>query len=84
MIRITGSGDASNWLITLFSALFLGVLWLYTNVLKNSNVAINRFLDMGKKVYFITNNSTKTRDELVQKAKSMEFNVGIVSELMRK
>lgn len=30
-------------------------------------------------VYFITNNSTKTRDELVEKARTMNFNVGIVS-----
>ncbi|CAO1438731.1 unnamed protein product [Diamesa serratosioi] len=54
-----------------------GVLWLYNNVLKDSNTVINRFLDMGKKVYFITNNSTKTRDELVEKANSMNFNVGM-------
>ncbi|CRK94420.1 CLUMA_CG007927, isoform A [Clunio marinus] len=54
-----------------------GVLWLYNNILKNSNVVINRLLEMGKKVYFITNNSTKTRDELVEKAKTMNFNVGM-------
>jgi len=34
---------------------------------------------MGKKVYFITNNSTKTREELAEKARVMDFNVGFVS-----
>ena len=58
---------------------FSGVLWLYNNIINNSNVVINRLLEMKKKVYFITNNSTKTRDELVEKARSMQFNVGIVS-----
>jgi ribonucleotide monophosphatase NagD (HAD superfamily) len=33
---------------------------------------------MGKRVYFITNNSTKTREELAEKAKVMNFNVGLV------
>jgi phosphoglycolate phosphatase len=61
----------------------LGVLWRYNNVLNESNKTINRFLDMGKKVYFITNNSTKTREELVEKAHAMNFNVGIVSNLRR-
>lgn len=37
---------------------------------------------MGKKVYFITNNSTKTRDELVEKAKTLKFNVGMVRKFM--
>ena len=58
-----------------------GVLWLYNNVIKNSNTVINKFLEMGKKVYFVTNNSTKTREELAEKAKIMNFNVGIVSKI---
>lgn len=61
---------------------FLGVLWLYNNVLQNSDTVINRFLEMKKKVFFITNNSTKTREELVEKANSMNFNVGIVSQFV--
>ena len=55
-----------------------GVLWLYTNVINSSNKVINRLLEMNKKIYFITNNSTKTREELSEKAKTMEFNIGIV------
>lgn len=57
-----------------------GVLWLYNNVLNNSPNVINRLIELGKKVYFITNNSTKTRKELVEKANLMNFNVGIVGE----
>jgi ribonucleotide monophosphatase NagD (HAD superfamily) len=53
-------------------------LWLYNNVIEGSNTVINRLLDMGKKVYFITNNSTKTREELAEKARVMNFNVGLV------
>jgi phosphoglycolate phosphatase len=48
-------------------------------VINSSNKVINRLLEMNKKVFFITNNSTKTREELAEKAKTMEFNVGIVS-----
>jgi ribonucleotide monophosphatase NagD (HAD superfamily) len=65
--------------LTIFLLFFKGVLWLYTNVINSSNKVINRLLEMNKKVFFITNNSTKTREELAEKAKTMEFNVGIVS-----
>lgn len=35
---------------------------------------------MNKKVYFITNNSTKTREELAEKSKTLNFNVGLVKK----
>lgn len=66
------------WHLRSFFSSFTGVLWLYNNVLKDSNSVINKFVEMQKKIYFITNNSTKTRDELVEKAKMMNFNVGMV------
>lgn len=43
---------------------------------------INRFIELGKKVFFITNNSTKSRPELLKKAVDLGFNMteeGIVS-----
>lgn len=52
------------------------MLWLYTTVIGGSDTVINRLVAMGKRIYFITNNSTKTRDEFVEKAKQLRFNVG--------
>ena len=44
-------------------------------MIEGSNDAINNFIEMGKEVYFITNNSTKTRQELAEKAQKLNFNV---------
>ncbi|KAG5666362.1 hypothetical protein PVAND_014393 [Polypedilum vanderplanki] len=56
--------------------------WLQPNepfpiLYERSNTVINRLIEMGKRVYFITNNSTRTREELAEKAKIMDFNVGL-------
>uniref|UniRef100_A0A1B0GMX8 Phosphoglycolate phosphatase n=2 Tax=Phlebotomus papatasi TaxID=29031 RepID=A0A1B0GMX8_PHLPP len=59
-----------------------GVIWLFNEALQGAPNVINRFLEMGKKVFFVTNNSTKTRDEFLVKAKSLNFNMtrdGIIS-----
>lgn len=59
-----------------------GVLWIFNNILNQSVDTINTFIENGKKVFFVTNNSTKTRPEFLQKALSMKFNMteeGIVS-----
>lgn len=37
---------------------------------------MNRLKELGKGVYFVTNNSTKTRGEFAEKAQSMSFNIG--------
>lgn len=37
---------------------------------------MNRFKEMGKGIFFVTNNSTKTRPEFLEKAVSMNFNIG--------
>lgn len=54
-----------------------GVLWLFTEIIGEAPKVINRFKEMGKGVFFVTNNSTKTRAEFAEKAKSMNFNVGV-------
>lgn len=54
-----------------------GVLWIYNNVVKGSPEMINKFSALGKKVFFITNNSTKTREEFLEKAKKMSYNVNV-------
>ncbi|KAJ9590745.1 hypothetical protein L9F63_016261 [Diploptera punctata] len=53
--------------------LFTGVLWLGNKVIPGSPDAINTLQKLGKKVYYITNNSTKTRREFVTKCTSMGY-----------
>ena len=39
---------------------------------------VRTFRDLGKKVFFCTNNSTKSRSEYVQKCKDLNFGGDIV------
>lgn len=48
---------------------------MYSNVIDGSADVINRFKEMGKKVFFVTNNSTKTRSEFLEKACSLNFHM---------
>ncbi|XP_011145424.1 glycerol-3-phosphate phosphatase isoform X2 [Harpegnathos saltator] len=50
-----------------------GVLWLHTTPLPNASDVLNLFRKLGKRIFYVTNNSTKTRDELVEKCKSLQF-----------
>lgn len=52
-----------------------GVLWLGNQVLKGSPDIINFFKRIGKQVFFITNNSEKTRSEFLVKAHRMNYKV---------
>lgn len=52
-----------------------GVLWVDNEPLPGSVEVMNRLKDMGKNVFFITNNSTRTRDEFVTKFRKLGFNV---------
>ncbi|BFF97021.1 glycerol-3-phosphate phosphatase [Drosophila madeirensis] len=59
-----------------------GVLWIYGNALEGSVDVMNQFKAMGKKIYFCTNNSTKTRAELLKKGLELGFRIteeGIIS-----
>jgi len=42
-------------------------------VIGKANIAINKLRSLGKKVFYVTNNSTKTRSEYVTKCKNLEF-----------
>ncbi|KAK4886584.1 hypothetical protein RN001_002855 [Aquatica leii] len=50
-----------------------GVLWLNNNVIDKANLVMNRFRELGKKVFFITNNSSKSREEYAIKCKELNF-----------
>lgn len=59
----------------LFFQYFPGVLWIHANAIDGSASVINKFKDMGKKVFFVTNNSTRTRSEAAVKAQQLKFNI---------
>lgn len=52
-----------------------GVLWVYNNVLEKSPEVVNKFTEMKKRVFLVTNNSTKTREEFLEKALGMNYKV---------
>ncbi|EDW94669.2 glycerol-3-phosphate phosphatase isoform X1 [Drosophila yakuba] len=59
-----------------------GVLWIYGQALEGSVDVMNQFKAMGKSIYFCTNNSTKTRPELLKKGVELGFHIkenGIIS-----
>ncbi|XP_063224131.1 glycerol-3-phosphate phosphatase [Bacillus rossius redtenbacheri] len=67
--------DAKNWLAS-FDTILVdcdGVLWLHDKVIPGAPETLNRFLELGKKIFYVTNNSTKTRDEFVAKCTRLGF-----------
>lgn len=50
-----------------------GVLWSGMQSITGSPEMVNKFRQMGKKVIYVTNNSTKTRKEYVQKCADLGF-----------
>lgn len=50
-----------------------GVIWTGDEVIGKANIALNKLRALGKKVFYVTNNSTKTRSEYVIKCKNLGF-----------
>ncbi|XP_041986368.1 glycerol-3-phosphate phosphatase isoform X2 [Aricia agestis] len=50
-----------------------GVLWINNNSIPGSADAINYFRKLGKKIFYVTNNSTKIRSDFAVKAQQMGF-----------
>lgn len=60
----------------------VGVLWIGNEILPNAPEVMNKFKSLGKKVFYVTNNSTKSRDEFIDKFKQLGFNVSKVCECL--
>ncbi|XP_055626765.1 glycerol-3-phosphate phosphatase-like [Toxorhynchites rutilus septentrionalis] len=54
-----------------------GVIWVDNTPLPFATDVINKFIENNKKLFFVTNNSTKTRNEFVAKSNKLGFNVGL-------
>lgn len=51
-------------------------MWLHETLFEGTNDVINKFVELGKKVYLITNNNQTSREEMAEKCKKMNFNLG--------
>lgn len=52
-----------------------GVLWLENVAMEGAPNVINKFRELGKNIFFVTNNSTKLRDDLMARSVRLGFNV---------
>lgn len=52
-----------------------GVLWLNNKPIEGSSAVLNRLQELGKRVFFVTNNATKSRDTYVKLARERGFNI---------
>lgn len=57
-------------------------MWIVNDLIEDSEKVMNRFQQHGKRIFFVTNNSTKTRAEFLEKAHRLGFKIdqdGILS-----
>ncbi|XP_066949028.1 glycerol-3-phosphate phosphatase isoform X1 [Macrobrachium rosenbergii] len=50
-----------------------GVLWAGDMIIGQAHEALNKLRALGKKVFYVTNNSTKSREEYVEKCRGLGF-----------
>lgn len=68
-------GDLENSPRYIFFRFFKGVLWHDDKVIPGAPETINALRKLGKQIYFVTNNGTKTSSELCEKARRMNFDI---------
>uniref|UniRef100_T1JCT4 4-nitrophenylphosphatase n=1 Tax=Strigamia maritima TaxID=126957 RepID=T1JCT4_STRMM len=74
------TGKNFDFFINSFDSILVdcdGVLWHGNKPIKGAATTLKKFRDLGKKVFFITNNSTKTRDEFLNKFHALQFEATI-------
>ena len=52
---------------------FTGVLWAGDTIIGQANEALNKLRALGKRIFYVTNNSTKSRQEFVEKCQKLGF-----------
>lgn len=52
-----------------------GVLWINNKAIDGSSAVLNRLQELGKRVFFVTNNATKSRDTYVELARERGYNI---------
>lgn len=72
-----GADGIRHWLTTFDTVLTDcdGVLWLHNTAIVGSAAVIARLQALGKRVFLVTNNSSRTRAQFAAKAADLEYNV---------
>ena len=61
-----------------FFSICVGVLWLASKMIDKANTLVKDLRTLNKRIFFLTNNSTKTRQELLKKLNMMGFEATLV------
>lgn len=61
-----------------------GVLWLEDKAIEGSPQVLNKLRELGKKIFFVTNNSTKLREDIRNRATKLNFNCSKVCFMLIK
>lgn len=70
----------SNWISQIFS----GVLWAGSKLIHHSMETINFLKENGKRVFYVTNNSTKTRSQYLTRLLEIGYNAEEVFHLAKR